>query len=273
MAVFTEKDADRYGGGSGNYFSLKNDKDTAQVRFLYEGIGDVQGMSVHPIKTEGNDWEQTVNCLRKYNDPMDVCPLCAAGYALKAKLYIPVLDVETQEVKIWERGKNFFSKLSSLCTRYKPLCGTIFEIERVGKAGDMKTTYETYPISNDDSTLEDLPEAPIVLGTKVLDKTAAEMQYFLEYGEFPAAGEIEEEIPEDNAPFPVDEEEEQLLEPPTRAAKTQRPPMQQTRAKEERPAPAAAKMGSLPGRNREVASAEREPARRRPQETSRKDRF
>ena len=33
-------------------------------------------------------------------------------------------DMETDEIKIWERGRMFESKISSLCTRYNPLVST-----------------------------------------------------------------------------------------------------------------------------------------------------
>ena len=40
MAKFTVDQAENYGGqGGGGFFSLKNDKEVAHVRFLYSGIG------------------------------------------------------------------------------------------------------------------------------------------------------------------------------------------------------------------------------------------
>ena len=42
MARFRASEADNYGGnGGGGFFSLSNDGDTAQVRFMYNGIDDV----------------------------------------------------------------------------------------------------------------------------------------------------------------------------------------------------------------------------------------
>ena len=143
MARFNAHEVDNYGGqGGGGFFSLKNDKDVATVRFMYNTIDDVEGFAVHEIEVDGR--KRYVNCLREYNQPVDDCPLCAAKQRVLAKVFVPVYDEETQEIKIWDRGKTFFSKISSLCARYNPLVSTPFEIERNGKKGDTNTTYETY---------------------------------------------------------------------------------------------------------------------------------
>ena len=40
---------------------------------------------------------------------------------------------------------------------------------------------------DDDTVLEDLPEVPDVIGGLVLDKSKEEMQYYLDYNEFPGS--------------------------------------------------------------------------------------
>ena len=183
MAKFNHNTADNYGGSAGgNFFSLKNDKDTAVVRFMYNTLEDIEGYAVHEIEVGGK--KRYVNCLREYNEPVDNCPLCAARYKVLAKLFIRLYDEDSGEVKVWDRGKTFFSKLSSLCSRYNPLVATPFEIERNGKKGDTSTTYETYALESDETTLEDLPETEDLLGTLILDKTFEELEYFLDNGEF-----------------------------------------------------------------------------------------
>ena len=192
MAKFSVNDAENYGGNGGsNFFSLKNDKDVATVRFMYNTIEDVEGYAVHEVEVDGK--KRYVNCLRSYNEPVDKCPLCAARYKVLAKLFVMLYDVDAEEVKVWDRGKTFFSKLSSLCARYNPLVSTPFEIERNGKKGDTKTTYETYALDTDETKLEDLPEIPELLGTLILDKTAEELNYFLDNGVFPGSDEHEQE--------------------------------------------------------------------------------
>lgn len=197
MGKFSANEADNYGGqGNGSFFGLKNDKDTAVVRFMYNTLEDIEGYAVHEIELDGK--KRYVNCLRDYNEPLDNCPLCAARYKVLAKLFVMVYDVDADEVKVWDRGKTFLSKLSSLCARYSPLVSTPFEIERNGKKGDTNTTYETYAMQTDETTLEDLPELPELLGTLILDKTFDELNFFLDYGDFPSDRDESEAPPERN---------------------------------------------------------------------------
>ena len=58
----------------------------------------------------------------------------------------------------------------------------------------MKTTYEIYEVEQDDTTLNDLPEVPDILGGFVMDKTADDMEYYLEEGEFPPEDKDEEPV-------------------------------------------------------------------------------
>lgn len=184
MARFTVDNVDKYGGhGGGGYFSLKNDKDVAAVRFMYNSVDDVEGYAVHRVEIDGKN--RYVNCLREYDQPVDECPFCRERYPQFAKLFIPVYNIDEDKVQVWERGKKYFQKISSICARYSNLVSHTFEIERNGKAGDQQTTYEIYETGNDDTTLEDLPELPNILGGLVLDKSADDMEYFIESGEFP----------------------------------------------------------------------------------------
>lgn len=185
MAEFNFEEVDKYGSsGSGGFFSLPNDKDTAQVRFMYNTIDDITGFAVHEVEVDGK--KRYVDCLRAFNEPTDKCPLCQAQSRVVAKLFLMLYDVESKEVKIWDRGKTMFSKMQSLTSRYNPLVSTIFEIERNGKKGETSTTYETFPVKVDDGTkVEDLPEIPEVLGGLVLNKTYEEIVEFINTGAFP----------------------------------------------------------------------------------------
>lgn len=203
MARIPATEIDNYGGGSNSYFSLKNDRDTANVRFMYNSIDDVHAYAIHNVKVDDRD--RYVSCLRKYNEPKSQCPMCAAGEFQRVKLYIPLYDTAENEVKVWERGKNFFPKISAICARYSsadvPLVSHTFDIERHGKAGESSTTYEVYETSKDDVTLEDLPEIPEVLGTIILDKTAEDMEYYLDTGRFPTTGGAPVRGQRDEPPF------------------------------------------------------------------------
>lgn len=182
MARFNFEDADNYGAQKNNYFSLKDDRDTAIIRFLYNDINDITGVATHEIEVDGKRID--VECLRAYNEPVDNCPLCAAGYKVNAKMFIPVYDENSKESKIWTRGKTFFNKLSGLCMRHKPLVATPFEIERHGKKGDTSTSYELYPMTADNAKIEDFPEIEAE-GVAFQSKTFEELNYFLDTGLFP----------------------------------------------------------------------------------------
>jgi hypothetical protein len=185
---FSADQADNYGNNGGSsFFRLQNDGDVARVRFMYNKMEDVEGYAVHEVQVD--DKRKYVNCIREYNDPKDVCPFCASGKSQLAKLYIPLYNVDADKVQVWERGKKFLAKMSSICARYAsadtPLVAHTFDIERHGKAGDTSTQYEIYEVDHDDTRLEDLPELPDILGGVILDKTADDMNYFLDNGYFP----------------------------------------------------------------------------------------
>jgi hypothetical protein len=182
---------DKYGGQGGTgYFSLKNDRDVATVRFLYNTADDVEGYAVHEVEIDGK--KRYVNCLREYNQPIDDCPFCKARKYQVAKLFIPMYNVDEEKVQVWERGKKFFNKLSSVLARCDadPIYSQTFDIERNGKAGDTQTTYEIYQTKDkpDDFTLDDCEE-PMIFGRIVLDKSAEDMEFYLEEGYFPPEDE------------------------------------------------------------------------------------
>ena len=186
MGRFNYQDSDNYGNSSSNFFSLKDDGDVARVRFMYNDLKDVVGYAVHEIEVDGN--KRYVNCLRSYNEPKSKCPCCANDYMQRAKLYVPLYNIDTKEVQLWERGKKFLGKLQSICTRYarqdSPLVNHVFEIERHGKKGDTQTTYEIYEVGSDGTTLQDLPEVIEPLGNVILDKSYDELDSYVRTGSF-----------------------------------------------------------------------------------------
>ena len=188
MARFNADTIDNYGGqgGAGSYFSLKDDGDIATVRFLYNDANDIEGYAVHEVTIDGK--KKYVNCLREYDQPIDECPFCKARYKQIAKLFIPVYNEDAEKVQFWERGKKFFGDISGICERYKnsPVVAKLFEIERHGKKGDTSTTYQIFPLDEpaDDTKLDDF-EIPDVLGTMVLEKSADDMEFYVENEYFP----------------------------------------------------------------------------------------
>ena len=194
MGQFNANEVDNYGGqGTGGFFSLKNDRDVATVRFMYNTMDDVKGHAVHEVEVDGK--HRYVNCVREYNEPVNYCPLCEAQNRVLAKFFVPLFDEASGEIKIWDRGRTFTQKISGLCARYNPLVSTPFEIERQGKKGDTATRYETFALETDGTTLEDLPEVPELLGTLILDKSFEELAAFVANGAFPSSEEAPAQQP------------------------------------------------------------------------------
>lgn len=198
MARFNASESANYGGqGGGGFFSISENKGVKRVRFLYNNEDDIEGFSVHEV--EIGDKKRYVNCLRTYRDPVDMCPFCRERMKTQVKLLIPVYNVDEDQVQVWDRGKKMFEKMSSLCSRYANkdnLVQHIFEVERNGKPKDTSTTYEIYEVEKDDTQLEDFEDdMPKLLGGLVLEKSADDMEYYLEEKEFPPEDDEEEERP------------------------------------------------------------------------------
>ena len=145
----------RYGSTRGNYFSLKDHGDKAQVRLLYdhpEGE-DLDYYVIHDLNAgkEGT-FSDYVLC------PEDSCPLCESGVN-KARLmvFMQLLDFRDNKLKVFVRNDKYLQKLLAIIERYGPLVERPFEIERVGRKGDTKTTYEFFHFDKDGKTLKDFP--------------------------------------------------------------------------------------------------------------------
>jgi hypothetical protein len=171
------------------WFSLKDDGDTAVVRFNVKGKTtddeyDFDVYEVHEAEIDG--FKKKIKCLG--ND----CPMCEAGQRPSLKVWIPLFnksesDPEKQE-QVWERGLTEIKKLMSLCEEYGDLDARDFKVKRSGKKGSTKTAYEFFP---KDKVAMALPDRPKVLGRYVLELTAAQMEDVLD-GEFSLKGSEDE---------------------------------------------------------------------------------
>lgn len=179
-----------------NFFNLDNDGDSAVVRFMYESLDEIEGVACHTVKV--GDKERKVACLREYGDPLDNCPFCAHKIAVSPRLFLEMKQYERtpdgraltgqESTVVWERGRSFIKKLTTLAMNYNPLCDYFFIITRCGKKGDSQTSYEILEFRGDTSAVTDksLPEEPYdPVGTLVWDKTYEEMNVYLETQNFP----------------------------------------------------------------------------------------
>lgn len=196
MAKVSIDDA-RKASTNGNFFSLKNDKEEASVRFLYGHTDEVDIYSVHEVKL--GDRRRLVDCLKDPSDPDSHCPFCDAGIKKQQKVFLLLLDEKTDEVKLWERTflgyeRNILPILEHVSS--DEIVGTCFTIIRNGKPGDMKTTYTLMVSGVDETSMKDFGGELPATDTSILKKTAEEMEAYIETGNFPQEeAEQEEEQP------------------------------------------------------------------------------
>lgn len=189
--------------GSGNmkarvgYFALKEDGESAIVRFNVASLDDIRIVSKHTLKTaEGKT--RVVGCLRTDpTQPLSVCPLCEAGERVAYRAYVPLITYDQGENNetvvvpaLWEQAPKIRETLKSFTVDYGDLRDYVFKIVRHGKRGDPSTTYTILPANpavykeeifkKDFSAFEGLNFERFVA-----TKTAEEMHKFLEEGDFP----------------------------------------------------------------------------------------
>ena len=172
-----------------NFFSLKNDGDSARVRFLYETAEDVRFYGVHKVTFASGKFRYTT-CLRKhYEDPADMCPLCSSWNAddrkIVKKIWIPMYDVDNGEIVLWDRGVSFlrdklYPIIQQKVNKQTPLCAYVFSIICHGLANSMDTDYEIVEESCDGTTIDDFDEVPSPVGTVILSKTYDELASFVQ---------------------------------------------------------------------------------------------
>ena len=185
MARFELARTEKFGGqGGGGFFTLKG-KNTAHIRFLYNDASDVDGYTVHGVKVHGKD--RYVDCLCGENEDQNKCPFCRAGMRTEVRFFVPVYNEDTDTVLTWDRGKAFGRRLENLFNKYAveaPLSATCFNVSREINE-DGFPYYKIKPEYNDGTEVDELPEyTTTVYGKLILIKSADEMEYYLENGDF-----------------------------------------------------------------------------------------
>lgn len=136
----SEYNAEKYDG----LFRLPNDKDSADVVFLYQSINDVLVADVHYIKS--NDYSGYVHCTGKG------CPACAKGIRTQTKLFIPLYNMTDGEVQFFDRSMKFEPQLhSDVFARFPNPSEIVFTITRHGAAGDINTNYSIAAIGRNET--------------------------------------------------------------------------------------------------------------------------
>lgn len=164
---------DKYASSNADFFILKEDMDTAQVRINHKDDKDLDVFIVHKVLLSGKD--RYIECLGSEEKP---CPFCMAGLKPTVRIFITLYDFRDKKIKIWDRGKTEIANISSLITRNGNLNEMTYEIERHGKKGDTNTTYMMFPGKPSNNDLD--PREDICGPDKfVLQKSYEEMTLLL----------------------------------------------------------------------------------------------
>lgn len=195
MARITREQAESMSPSSSSWFSLKNDKDTAKIQFFYTHVDDIEHVSCHKIPIEeGSYASYNVDCLRDLEDSIDDCPLCAGGdskWQAKGQAILQFYNHDTGRMEFWERGKQFIEKLEAMIDTYgaEDFPYTVFQVQRLGAKGDKQTKYELMALPRADAIDWNEIEIPDLvstdMGAAVRVRTADEMDYFIENGQWP----------------------------------------------------------------------------------------
>ena len=186
------------------FFKLKNNGDEALVRFNISTLDDLDFAIIHTINA--NQRFMKVGCLNHIGTAEDNCPLCRAAKSgttaigtAKRRVYIkalvaykdPTTGTFSEAIPVtWERPASFANTLAAYLRDYGDLKNHVFKITRNGAAGGTSTTYNISYIP-----LYDKPElVPTDFSAfnnfdtsrhDYWDKSANDMQTFLETGSFP----------------------------------------------------------------------------------------
>lgn len=169
---------EQFSGGGAGFFALKNDKDCAKVRFLHTDQHSLDIMIVHQAEINGK--KRWVSCL---SDEEHQCPLCKVGNQQVLKLFLQLEDLRDGKRKIWERGKTFIPTIIGMMNKYGDLNNRVYEIERHGKAGDTKTSYQLYPLDRDGVISDHSREELIGPDKFVLELSYEEMEVLAKGGQ------------------------------------------------------------------------------------------
>ena len=115
-------------------FRLINDGEGADVIFLYQSMKDMLVAQAHYIKSA--DYSGYVHCCDKG------CPACGKGIRVQTKLFVPIYNIEKDEIQFWDRSMKFEPQLEKdVFQRFPNPSEFVFRITRHGIPNDVNTTY------------------------------------------------------------------------------------------------------------------------------------
>lgn len=178
------------GGGGTTWFRLRDDGDSAVVRFLEPSEGNpIHWARMHKIPAEGKNYPDEVPCRDQKREGID-CPGCKAGLDLSITGWVNlivrdapkfktnaegnwvkgddgafIVEGTEDQLQVWELGLLRLELLDSKNTTFKGLMNRDFRITRRGKKGDNRTRYDIEPVLDEEGNSAPSPmsEADIEL--------------------------------------------------------------------------------------------------------------
>lgn len=118
-----------------NMFRLVNDKESADVVFLYRSRSDMLEADVHYVRSD--DYSGYVHCCGPD------CPACAKGLRIQPKIFIPLYNIRKNKVEFWDRTPKFEPQFKhDVFDKFPDPSEYVFTIVRHGLPNDRDTRYE-----------------------------------------------------------------------------------------------------------------------------------
>lgn len=122
---------EKYGG----WFRLTDDRENADVIFLYRSESDAMIADMHYIKSA--EYSGYVHCCG------EGCPACAKNIRVQTRLFVPVYNLKTGEIQIFDRPRQFDKQLyQDVFKNFPNPSEYVFKIVRDGVANDINTHYK-----------------------------------------------------------------------------------------------------------------------------------
>lgn len=124
----------------GNRLTLKNDGDTARCIILYRNRQDLLIAEAHYVKSA--QYSGYIHCTGAG------CPACARGLRVQKKIFVPMYDIDRDEVLFFERDtKYFLGQIEEMMVNYPNLSEFVCNLTRHGEAGSRDTRYSITPFA------------------------------------------------------------------------------------------------------------------------------
>ena len=191
MAKYQANQASSMEAAGGQGFRITKDGERVRVVFLYDGPESIDGWGCHRY-ARPSGYTVTMDCPRTPKDPIDDCPACKAGDQLYTRIFVRMLNLNTNEVVIWDRASSFRRDLTGFMQYFNPLYSKVYEITRRGSG--LQTQYQYQSLDDSGITPEKYAELVAQADAKAADYVRPVEQYVSIKSEWENAKKNSEEV-------------------------------------------------------------------------------